>query len=63
MLWSKQIFEVAHLVKPVLTVIHPGFHQNSRYPVLHLHSLPDHQVPVAQSTAPIPKEAQPFASP
>lgn len=49
--------EEAHLVQPQLVAAHPDLHQKTRNPVLHLHYLSEHQVPVAQYPAPVAVEA------
>ena len=50
---GQKLVKISRLVKPALVVIHPGLHQQPRYPVLHLHHLLDHQAPVAKYTAPV----------
>jgi hypothetical protein len=50
---GKQFAEIPHLVQPLLVVLHTCFHQESREPVLHLHHLPHHQMPIPQGAAAI----------
>jgi hypothetical protein len=40
-------------MQPLLVVAHPGFHQQARDPVLHLHHLLDQQPAVAQGSPPV----------
>src|ERR1700682_6407691 len=46
--------EIACFVQPLLVIAHPGFHPQTRNPILHLHPLAHPQLSVAQGSPSIP---------
>jgi hypothetical protein len=43
----QQLTEITYFVQPLLVIAHPGFHQQTRNPILHLNHLAHQQLSVA----------------